>query len=74
MINAGAIATTAMIWANDPENAESVLMEFLSDMAGNKLTIDKIFFSKRKKQVTEIGQLATCYVIRMSSRPHLKKH
>lgn len=40
MINAGAIATTAMIWANDPDNAESVLLDFLSDMAGNQLTVD----------------------------------
>ena len=49
MINAGAIATTAMIWANDPENAESVLLDFLSDMAGNQLTVDENVFLSEKE-------------------------
>ena len=46
MINAGAIATTALIWAHDPERAESLLLDFLSDMAGTRkrLSVDEDVF------------------------------
>ncbi|MFY8149746.1 MAG: glutaminase A [Prochlorococcaceae cyanobacterium] len=48
MINAGAIATTAQIWGHDPERAESLLLDFLADMAGRRLSVDEAVFRSER--------------------------
>ena len=64
MINAGAIATTALIWAHDPERAESLLLDFLSDMAGNRLCVDEDVF--RSERDTGHRNRAIGYLLRNS--------
>ena len=64
MINAGAISTTAMIWAHDPVNAESHLLDFLSDMAGSRLTVDEQVF--RSERETGHRNRAIGYLLRNS--------
>ncbi len=48
MINAGAIATTAQVMAHDPERAETLLMDFYSDMAGRRLGVDESVFRSER--------------------------
>lgn len=48
MINAGAIATTAQVMAHDPERAESLLMDFYSDMAGRRLGVNESVFRSER--------------------------
>jgi glutaminase len=48
MINAGAIATTAQVMAYDPERAESLLMDFYSDMAGRRLGVNESVFRSER--------------------------
>ena len=66
MINAGAIATTALIWAHDPERAESLLLDFLSDMAGTRkrLSVDEDVF--RSERDTGHRNRAIGYLLRNS--------
>lgn len=48
MINAGAIATTAQVMAYDPERAETLLMDFYSDMAGRRLEVNESVFRSER--------------------------
>lgn len=48
MINAGAIATTAQIWNHDPDQAEALMLDFFSELAGRRLDIDQeVYLSER---------------------------
>lgn len=48
MINAGAIATTAQVMAHDPERAETLLLEFYSQLAGRPLAVDEAVFRSER--------------------------
>ena len=48
MINAGAIATTAQVMAHDPERAETLLLDFYSDMAGRALQVNESVFRSER--------------------------
>jgi glutaminase len=48
MINAGAIATTAQVMAHDPERAETLLLDFYSDMAGRVLGVNESVFRSER--------------------------
>ncbi|MFM7676946.1 MAG: glutaminase A, partial [Synechococcus sp.] len=76
MINAGAIATTAQIWAHDPERAESLLLDFLSDMAGHRLSVDEAVFRSERDtghRNRAIGHLLRNFdVINASPEPGLQ--
>ncbi|CAK6700223.1 glutaminase A [Synechococcus sp. CBW1002] len=76
MINAGAIATTAQIWAHDPERAESMLLDFLSDMAGHRLEVDEAVFRSERDtghRNRAIGHLLRNFdVINASPEPGLQ--
>ncbi|MCP9926419.1 glutaminase A [Cyanobium sp. CH-040] len=48
MINAGAIATTAQVMAFDPERAETLLLDFYSDMAGRRLDVNESVFRSER--------------------------
>jgi glutaminase len=48
MINAGAIATTAQIWNHDPDQAEALMLDFFSELAGRRLSIDQAVFQSER--------------------------
>ncbi|EAQ76575.1 MULTISPECIES: glutaminase A [unclassified Synechococcus] len=48
MINAGAIATTAQIWNHDPHQAEALMLDFFSELAGRRLSIDQAVFQSER--------------------------
>lgn len=48
MINAGAIATTAQIWIHDPYQAEALMLDFFSELAGRRLSIDWAVFESER--------------------------
>jgi glutaminase len=48
MINAGAIATTAQIWNHDPYQAEALMLDFFSELAGRRLSIDWAVFESER--------------------------
>ncbi|QEY30892.1 glutaminase A [Synechococcus sp. RSCCF101] len=48
MINAGAIATTAQIWAHDPDGAEAGLLAFYAGLAGRPLEVDEAVFRSER--------------------------
>lgn len=48
MINAGAIATTAQIWNHDPHQAEALMLDFFSELAGRRLSIDRDVFQSER--------------------------
>ncbi len=60
MINAGAIATTAQIWAHDPERAESLLLDFLSDMPAGASRWTRRCSAPSGTRGIATGRSATC--------------
>ncbi len=49
MINAGAIATAAQVWQQDPEQAETTTLAFFSAIAGRELQVDQAVYRSERE-------------------------
>ena len=62
MINAGAIATAAQVWQQDPEQAETTTLAFFSAIAGRELQVDQAVY--RSERETGHRNRAICHLLR----------